>query len=153
MPHDLLVTDRAGEVAPATPRREAAAAHHPALRALLPLLGIGLAIAVSLGLARTFGEGFRRTAMIEVRTGPAGSRPDFSDEASEAPAFFAARDTARIVVPWDMTVAELLALYHLEGNVGAWRALREQLNRTRLDERLTKGDELRIPLTPPEGTP
>jgi hypothetical protein len=52
-----------------------------------------------------------------------------------------------VAVPWSMTVAEFLALYHLENNADARRALRDQLAAGTDADRLEAGAAVSFRLT------
>lgn len=112
------------------------------------MLLLALAVVLVLGAARGLGEGVRRAALIETRTSPPETGLEFSDSPAEAVRFFAERDEVTIRIPRDMTVAELLALYHLGNRPDVRSALREQLNATDETDLLREGEELTIRLTP-----
>lgn len=119
----------------------------PLLRVAGVVLTAALAVATALGVAALLGEGFRGAVLVEVETGPAGSLPAYSDVPAEATRFFADRDTVAVRVPRDMTVADFLALYHLENNRAAREALRDQLGAAAPSDRLREGDRVTLPLT------
>lgn len=119
-----------------------------AWRASVPALLLVLAVVLALGAARGLGEPVRRAALIETRTSPPETGLEFSDSPAEAVRFFADRDEVTIRIPRDMTVAELLAIYHLGNRPDVRAALREQLNATEDADLLREGEELTIRLTP-----
>jgi hypothetical protein len=84
------------------------------------------ALTVALGVSRLFGEAAREGALVLAEAPIPGDGLTFSD-APDAGRFFDARDTVTVTVPWPMTAAEFLSVYHLENNADARRALREQL--------------------------
>ena len=127
------------------------AAETPRGPGALRLGGLGLAVLLgvvtALGVAALLGEGFREAVLIEVETSPVGAEPTYSDAPREAARFFADRDTVSVVVPRDMTVADFLALYHLENNRAAADALRDQLGAAAPGDLLREGDRVTLPLT------
>lgn len=117
-------------------------------RGAVPALLLALAIVLALGAARGLGDPVRRAALIETRTSPPETGLEFSDSPAEAVRFFADRDEVTIRIPRDMTVADLLALYHLGNRPDVRSALREQLNASDDADLLREGEELTIRLTP-----
>lgn len=115
--------------------------------AALVVVALGIGVVISQGLARLAGDWVRRGALLSVETSPAGSVPEYSDATAGAAAFFAARDTVQLRVPYDMRVSEFLSLYHQVNNPGARAALRDQLGVSRGDDLLHEGERVRIPLT------
>ena len=116
------------------------------------LRGAGLPAAVlvglvaTLGLASLVGDAVRSAVLVEVET-EAPTSLSVRDAPEEATRFFARRDTVTVTVPRDMTVAELLALYHLETSTAAREALRDQLGAGGEADRLREGDRVTFPLT------
>ncbi|HZD05118.1 MAG TPA: hypothetical protein VE173_09370 [Longimicrobiales bacterium] len=102
---------------------------------------------LALGLASLLGDPVRDAVLVEVERSPLGSRPSYSDAPREAAAFFARRDTVRVRMPRDMTVGDFLGLYHLETNVAARAALRDQLGAVAEDDLLREGDQVTITIT------
>lgn len=115
------------------------------------LLAGGLIVA--LGLATLLGDGVRRSLLVEVDRRPRDSEPSYSDAPSEAAAFFARRDTVRVRIPRDMTVADFLGLYHLETNAAARAALRIQLGASAGGDLLREGDTVTLTVTLPRIEP
>ena len=102
---------------------------------------------VSLGMASLLGSTVRKAVLIELDTSPVGSEPSLSDAPDEAARFFADRDTVLVRIPWDMTVADFLGLYHLETNPRARAALRDQLGASSDADVLREGDAVSLTLT------
>jgi hypothetical protein len=133
---------------PVRPAPEQGSAWPRSWRAAVPALLLALAVVLALGVARGLGATVRRAALIETRLSPPESGLEFSDSPAEAVRFFAERDEVTIRIPRDMTVAELLALYHLGNRPDVRTALREQLNASDDADLLREGEELTIRLTP-----
>lgn len=100
-----------------------------------------------LGLSALGGEAVRNALLVEVDHGLTGSEPTYSDAPAEAASFFADRDSVTVRVPWDMSVGEFLALYHLETNPSARAALRDQLGALADGDPLREGDRVTLRLT------
>lgn len=111
------------------------------------LLAGGLILA--LGVAALVGDAVRRAVLVEVDRSPRGAQPSYSDAPAEAAAFFARRDTVRVRVPRDMTLAAFLSLYHLETNLSARDALREQLGVVAEGDVLREGERVTLTITVP----
>lgn len=132
---------------------EAAATSSPGgRRARIAVLGFAWAAAllaaltVALGVSRLFGDAARDGALVLAEAPIPEDGPTYTD-AADAGRFFEARDTVTVTVPWPMTAAELLSLYHLENNVDARRALREQLGAESDEHPLSAGAEVTFHLT------
>lgn len=110
-----------------------------------------LAFTVVLGLAALLGERARDYALIADRAAPPATALSFTD-APQSAAFFGDRDSVRVRVPRDMTVAEFLGLYHLETNQSARAALERQLGVAEPDDPLQEGDEVTFALTARRGS-
>jgi hypothetical protein len=112
------------EGAPASPERGP--------RARIAVLAIGwsaavlAALTVALGTSRLFGDSAREGALV-LADAPIPEDGLTYTDAPDAGRFFDARDTVTVTVPWPMTAAEFLSIYHLENNADARQALREQL--------------------------
>jgi hypothetical protein len=106
-----------------------------------------IGVVLFLGLASLLGAGIRRAVLINVDVSPAGSEPAFTDAPEEAARFFADRDSVTVRIPWDMTVADFLGLYHLETNPSARAALRNQLGAVADSDILREGDRVTVNLT------
>ncbi len=117
----------------------------------LALLAGGLIL--SLGMASLVGARVRSAALVDVDRSPVGSVPSYSDAPRAALAFFARRDTVTVRVSRDMTVADFLALYHLETNASARAALRDQLGAVADADLLREGDEVTLTVTVGRETP
>lgn len=123
-------------------------------RALIVLAAVAVAAAalsVALGLSRVVGAPLRGSTLVMQEQTPPDIALNYTD-APAAGAFFDARDTATVRVPWDMTVAEFLSFYHLQNNPDARRALREQLDAAEDADRLAEGAEVTFHLTARRGT-
>lgn len=128
------------------PRRPA----RPTLAALAvgsALLAGGLILA--LGVAALVGDAVRGAVLVEVDRSPRSAQPSHSDAPAEAAAFFARRDTVQVRVPRDMTLADFLSLYHLETNLSARAALREQLGVVAEGDVLREGERVTLTITVP----
>ena len=108
---------------------------------------VTLGLVVVLGAAAALGEPVRRAALLSLDEEPPADPLPLSDTAPEAAAFFLERDSVTVRVPWDMTVAELLTLYHLENNASARQALRDRFGAVEATDRLVEGAELSFVLT------
>ena len=86
--------------------------------------------------------------MVTTDVGAAGSIVVFDDASETAAMFLAGRDSVEVVVPWRMTAAGFLRLYHLGNNLSARRALQERLGVTDLNTFLAPGDVISFVLTP-----
>ncbi|HEX9885001.1 MAG TPA: hypothetical protein VGA70_00860 [Longimicrobiales bacterium] len=106
-----------------------------------------LGILLSLAFASLLGPRVRRAVLVEVDVSPVGSEPAFTDAPGEAARFFADRDSVTVRIPWDMTVADFLGLYHLETNPSAREALRTQIGAVADADVLREGDEVTLTLT------
>lgn len=119
-------------------------------RWLEPMAGalvVAVGVLLFLGLASLLGPSIRRAVLVEVDVSPAGSEPAFTDAPVEAARFFADRDSVTVRIPWDMTVADFLGLYHLETNPSAREALRAQLGAVADADVLREGDQVTVTLT------
>lgn len=113
------------------------------------VVGIGafvVGLVAVLGLASLVGEPVRNAVLLETDVSPADSELRFSDAPAEAAAFFAVRDSVSVRVPWDMTVGDFLAVYHLEAHDGVREALGSQLGAWALDDPLREGERVRLAL-------
>lgn len=106
-----------------------------------------LVAAVVSGLAALLGEPVRRAAILSLDESPPTEALRLADDSPEAAAFFMERDSVEVVVPWDMTVAELLALYHLDNNASARAALEADLGVTESEDLVHEGDAFSFVLT------
>jgi hypothetical protein len=104
------------------------------------------ALTVAFGLASLAGEPVRASALVATDAPLPDAALTYAD-APDAGRFFDARDTVTVTVPWNMTVAEFLALYHMENNADARRALREQHAADGEADRLEAGTEVSFHLT------
>ena len=116
-------------------------------------VGLMVLWAVLDSVAGAVGPGLRSGAMVYVETGARGSEVAFDDGSSEAALFLGARDSVSVVTPWEMTVDELLRLYHLENNASAREALSETVGASGPDDRVPSGTRLRFALTPATRVP
>jgi len=112
----------------------------------LPVAAL-LGLVAALGVASLVGDEVRSALLVEVETEPVAEL-SYRDAPEEAARFFAERDTVTVAVPRDMSVADFLALYHLETNPAAREALRDQLGAVSDADPLREGDQLTLPLTP-----
>ena len=112
-----------------------------------------LGFVVVLGAAAAIGEPVRRAALLSLDDEPPVESLPLSDTSPEASSFFLERDSVTLRVPWDMTVAELLTLYHLENNTSARQALRDRFGAVEAGDRLQEGSELSFVLTAREDVP
>ena len=106
-----------------------------------------LVAVVVFGVAALLGEPVRRAAILSLDDAPPNEPLRLSDASPEAAAFFLERDSVEVIVPWDMTVSELLALYHLDNNASARKALEEQLGATEGTDPVRQGDAFSFVLT------
>jgi hypothetical protein len=141
------------QVSQPSPTAAAAGPAVPRTRAAL----IGLAVLVlavgatlALGVAALLGERVRAAALIADRSAAPSAALRYTD-APQSAAFFEGRDSATVRVPWEMTVAEFLSLYHLENNASARASLERELGAVELDDVLREGDEITIRLTATRG--
>jgi hypothetical protein len=121
-------------------------------RALSMLLLLG-ALVVLLGVARLWGPGLRESALLSFDESARGSFPSYSDAPTAATMFFETRDSALVTVPRDMSVGEFLALYHLSNHDGVRAALRDQHGVVADGDELRRGTQVRLPLSPRNGSP
>lgn len=104
------------------------------------------ALTIALGVSRLAGATARDGALVLAEAPLPEDGLTYSD-APDAGRFFDARDTVTVSVPWPMTVAEFLSVYHLENNADARRALREQLGAESDAHPLARGAEVTFHLT------
>jgi hypothetical protein len=116
------------------------------LLAAIVLAGSALALVVVLGLAALLGDHVRGAVLIADRNAPPAPALTYTD-APQSAAFFEARDSVTVRIPWDMTVSEFLSLYHLENNAAARAALARDLGASARDDLLREGDEVSFRLT------
>jgi hypothetical protein len=122
-------------------------------------VALGLALAALLwvvldAVAGAAGPGLRAAAMVHTDTRAAGSRVTFDDASREAAAFLGDRDSVSVVVPWDMTLDELLRLYHLENNASARQSLVDAVGGPLAPgDRVPEGTRIRFALTPSGAVP
>lgn len=109
-----------------------------------------LSVTVVLGLATLLGARLRDHGLIADRAAAAPTSLSFTD-APRSAAFFEARDSVTVRVPWDMTLGEFLSLYHLENNAGARAALQRRLGVAASDDVLREGEEVSFGLTARRG--
>ena len=95
-------------------------------------------------------ERVRAAVLIADRSAAPSAALRYTD-APQSAAFFEGRDSATVRVPWDMTVAEFLSLYHLENNASARASLERELGAIEADDVLREGDEITIRLTATRG--
>jgi len=120
-----------------------------ALVAVAGVVGLVFLWIVSGSLTASVGPTLRSAALVYVDEDPSGSGLEYDDGSAEAAAFLGARDSVTVVVPWDMTSADFLRLYHLENNRSAAGAL-EALGASAPEVWLAEGTRLRFSLTPAE---
>jgi hypothetical protein len=104
------------------------------------------ALTLALGLAALIGGSARGGALVLADAPLPEVGLTYSD-APDAGRFFDVRDTVTVTIPWPMTAAEFLSVYHLENNEDARRALREQLGAVTDAHPLARGDEVTFHLT------
>lgn len=102
---------------------------------------------LAFGAAALVGEPLRRAAILHLDDAPPSRPVPLSDATPAAATFFLERDSVTVVVPWDMSVRELLGLYHLDNNVSARDALETQLGVARGDDRVREGQVFSFVLT------
>lgn len=113
------------------------------------MVGVAFLWIVSGSLAASVGPGLRSAALVYVDEDPSGSDLEYDDGSAEAAAFLGARDSVTVVIPWNMTSADFLRLYHLENNRSAAGAL-DAMGASAPEARLPEGTRLRFSLTPAE---
>lgn len=121
----------------------------PVVAVALALVWLGAVLAaltIALGLASLAGA-WTRSGLLVPEEAPLPETALTYTDAPDAGRFFDTRDTVTVTVPWPMTVAEFLALYHLENNAGARQALREQLAVRSDADPLERGAQLSFHLT------
>ena len=117
----------------------------PTLFLAIPLAA--LSAAVVFGVAALVGDPVRKAAVLSLDDDPPDQILQLSDASAGSAAFFAERDSVLVTVPWDMTVGELLALYHLDNNASARAALETQLGVAEGTDPLERGQALTFALT------
>ena len=120
---------------------------------LASAVGLLVLWAVLDSVAEAVGPRLRSGAMVYVETSPLGSEVAFDDGSGEAALFLGARDSVSVVTPWEMTVDELLRLYHLENNASAREVISETVGASDPSDRIPPGTRLRFALTPATRVP
>ncbi len=117
-------------------------------RVLAAAIVVAAIVACLFFVGTATGPRLRRLAMVTTETSPVGSQVSFDDASRLTAEFLAGRDTTTIAVPWTMTARAVLRLYHLENNLSARAALREQLGVADLDALLSEGWSFSFVLSP-----
>lgn len=106
-----------------------------------------------LALAARVGGGLRSAVLLDLDVAPPSRALQLSDASPLADRFFALRDSVTAPVPWTMTRARFLSLYHLENNRSARAALSTQLGASAPDDVLPEGGSVTFLLTAGEVVP
>ncbi len=117
----------------------------PTLFLAIPLAA--LSAAVVFGVAALAGDPVRKAAGLSLEEDPPDQSLRLSEASGGSGARFAERGSGLGTVPWDMTVGELLALYHLDNNASARAALETQLGVAEGTDALERGQAFTFALT------